>query len=150
MTCSFPPKTKKKKKYSNNRQIVAGLPEGKLGSCGGWGLGTNLLRAYCVPCPWAVMYIHPTVGADTNGEGINDFPHSGVGGGDRPAGTPSPTPEMGCARLRAFWESGMPGLCPCQGPEPGAAPLGSPVSACIKRGDGCAFLPGDRKGTFVQ
>ena len=50
---------KKKKKFSNNRQIVAGLPEGKLGSrWGAGGLGVNLLKAYCVPRPW-VSYIHP-------------------------------------------------------------------------------------------
>lgn len=72
---------KKKKKFSNNRQIVAGLPEGKLGGCGGWGLGTHLLKAYCVPCPCAVMYRHPTVGADANGEGIHGFTHSWGGGG---------------------------------------------------------------------
>lgn len=80
--------SQKKKKFSNNRQIVAGLPEGKLGSCGGWGLGTNLLKAYCVRCPWSVTYRHSTVGADTNGEGINDFTHSWGGGGEDLVETP--------------------------------------------------------------
>lgn len=79
MTCSFPPK--RKKKFSNNRQIVAGLPEGKLGSCGGWGLGTHLLKAYCARRPWAVMYRHPTVGADTSGEGVSEPTHSWGGTG---------------------------------------------------------------------
>jgi hypothetical protein len=37
---------KEKKLFSNNRQIVAGLPEGKLGS---WGRGTAKLKAYCAP-----------------------------------------------------------------------------------------------------
>lgn len=75
MTCSFPPKRKKKKKFSNNRQIVAGLPEGKLESwgkvreLGGMrGLGTKLLKAYWVPGPQAAIHSHPTVGADVDGE----------------------------------------------------------------------------------
>lgn len=90
--------SQKKKKFSNNRQIVAGLPEGKLGSCGGWGLGTNLLKAYCVRCPWSVTYRHSTVGADTNGEGINDFTHS-WGGGRRPGGNPSLASKVGSTGL---------------------------------------------------
>lgn len=59
---------KKKKKFSNNRQIVAGLPEGKLESWGDAGLGTSLLKAYCAPHPWAAIYSHPTVGVDIDGE----------------------------------------------------------------------------------
>lgn len=47
MTYSFPPK-RKKKKFSNNCQIVAGLPEGRLVR---WvlGAGHQLAHGYSVP-----------------------------------------------------------------------------------------------------
>lgn len=134
MTCSFPPK-RKKKKFSNNRQIVAGLPEGKLGGCGGWGLGTHLLKAYCVPCPCAVMYRHPTVGADTSGEGIHGFTHSWGGGRLSPHGkSPAPPHPNWAVPGSDPPGSRMPGSCPCQGLERGSSPLGPPVSASIKWG----------------
>lgn len=49
MTCSFPPK-RKKKKFSNNRQIVAGLPEGKLESWGGGELELGALQGWASIC----------------------------------------------------------------------------------------------------
>lgn len=48
MTYSFPPKRKKKKRFSNNCQIVAGLPEGKLVR---WVLGAGHRPAQGLLCP---------------------------------------------------------------------------------------------------
>ena len=54
---------KKKKKFSNNRQIVAGLPEGKSGSWG-WVRGGHQC-AEGLLCPRSLGGVHlPTVGAD--------------------------------------------------------------------------------------
>lgn len=61
--------SQKKKKFSNNRQIVAGLPEGKLGSCG-WGgaMGVGHQFAEGLRCPPSVgCHVQaPTLSADSS------------------------------------------------------------------------------------
>lgn len=71
MTCSFPPK--RKKKFSNNRQIVAGLPEGKLR---GWEVGHQFAEGLLCPTSLGCHLRHHTVGADIDAAGINDFTHT--------------------------------------------------------------------------
>lgn len=68
----------KKKKFSNNRQIVAGLPEGKSGSWG-WVRGGHQC-AEGLLCPRSLGGIHlPTVGADMWGMKNRSHTPRGVG-----------------------------------------------------------------------
>ena len=92
-----------------------------------------MLRAYCVPCPWAVMYIHPTVGADTNGEGISDFPHSRVGGeGGQAWWKPLPDTRNGVCQALSILGVRDAWLVPLSGPRARRCPSGLP-SFCLHK-----------------
>lgn len=92
--------SQKKKKFSNNRQIVAGLPEGKSGSWG-WVRGGHQC-AEGLLCPRSLGGIHlPTVGADM--WGMKNRSHTlpeGWASWEPPASI-----QPGCTRLPLSQES---------------------------------------------